>query len=265
MDESALVAALLPGVPVDVLDRFRRAAGDAIESGKFVSRQSSAALAANTLGWFMKRPGDLPSFPGWTEAWLPIRVEPEEEVRFPWAGGHHPWLDAIIETDEFFIGVESKRYEPFDSHSSEEISSFSEAYWRDRWGKTMQPYQWVRDGLAHRPNLFRYLNAAQLVKHAFGLRTQALKKANGGRKGKKPVLGYLYAEPKAWPGDAGRTISGEARMEHADEVHSFARMVSGAEVKFIHFTYDELLRGFDASPLQDVRDHASRLRERFNI
>jgi hypothetical protein len=207
----------------------------------------------------MKRPSDLPQVPNWTAAWMPIRVEPEEEVRFPWAGGHHPWLDAIVETHQFFIGVESKRYEPFDSHSSQDVSPLSEAYWRDEWGKDMHSYKWVRDGLKHRPQLFRYLNAAQLVKHAFGLRTQALKKD------KKPVLAYLYAEPKTWPGSAGKAISPEARAEHAEEVRCFARLVAGGEVRFLHFSYDELLRTFDASPLQDVRDHASRLRARFHL
>ena len=258
--EDELARALLPGVPVDeVLERYRRAAGDEIGRGKFTSRQSSAALAANTFGYFMQRHGDLPPFPRWVAAWSPCRVAPEEEVRFPWAGGHHPWLDAVVETEEFLIGVESKRYEPFDVHSRDEASSFSEAYWRDEWGKAMHPYQWVRDGLAHRPQLFRYLNAAQLVKHAFGLRTKALKMR------KKPVLVYLYAEPKAWPGGGGKAISNDARTDHAEEVRCFARMVAGGEVQFLHFTYSELLQVFAASPLQHVRDHASRLRERFDI
>jgi len=258
ISEEDLAAALLPGVPVEVLERYRHAAGDEIGSGKFTSPQSSAALAANTFGYFMKRPGDLPRFPKWTDAWSPRRAEPEVEVRFPWAGGHHPWLDAIVETNNFLVGVESKRYEPFDSHSSGDVSQFSEAYWRDKWGSGMQPYQWVRDGLAHRPQLFRYLNATQLVKHAFGLRTRAIKD------GKTPVLAYLYAEPAAWPGTAGKAIPDGALKEHAEEVRSFARMVAGGEVAFVHFTYGELLRTFDGSPLEHVRDHAKRLRERFH-
>jgi hypothetical protein len=251
--------ALLPGVPVEILERYRRAAGDEIGTGKFTSPQSSAALAANTFGYFMKRCTDLPALPRWTESWSPRRVDPEDEVRFPWTGGHHPWLDAVVETGDFLIGVESKRYEPFDSHSRTETSAFSEAYWRDEWGNAMQPYQWLRDGLAHRPQLFRHLNAAQLVKHAFGLRTQARKRVL------RPVLVYLHAQPTRWPGVDGKVIAAEAHAEHAEEVRCFARMVAGGEVPFLHFTYNELLRTFDTSLLQHVRDHAVRLRERFDI
>jgi hypothetical protein len=76
--EDELPRALLPGVPVDeVLERYRRAAGDEIGRGKFTSRQSSAALAANTFGYFMQRHGDLPPFPRWVAAWSPRRVVPE--------------------------------------------------------------------------------------------------------------------------------------------------------------------------------------------
>jgi ATP-dependent Zn protease len=45
----------------------------------------------------------------------------------------------------------------------------------------------------------------------------------------------------------------------------FARMVAGAEVRFLHFTYSDLLETFVTSHSQDVRDHAERLRARFAI
>src|SRR5687767_8892604 len=122
----------------DIVERLRRAAGKEVDSGKVGNPQSSAALAANTFAYFMSAPTHLPALPGWPERWEPISVLIEEEMRFPWGGGHHPWLDAVIETRTHLIGVESKRYEPYRGGVRAE---FSKAYWRDVWGKEMGPYE----------------------------------------------------------------------------------------------------------------------------
>lgn len=55
----------LEGVPEKyVLDRLKKAGGNEVGSGKLVSEESSAALAVNTFGWFIERPGLLPPLPG---------------------------------------------------------------------------------------------------------------------------------------------------------------------------------------------------------
>jgi len=97
----------------------------------------------------------------------------------------------------------------------------------------------------------------QLVKHAFGLRTQAHKR------GKVPILAYVYAEPESWPD--GKPVSSDKRDQHAEEVRCFARLVDGAEVRFMHFTYRALLATFSASTSRDVRHHADKVRERFDV
>lgn len=257
---AALKDTLLPGVPTDeVIARYWRAKGDEIVSGKFTSPESSAALAANTFGFFFHRPAEMPPLPRWSGDWKPVRVEPEEEMRFPWGGGTHPWLDAVIETGSHLIGVESKRYEPFRKRTIDDKPPFADAYERDVWGGNMGPYVRLRDGLAKNRTLFLRLDAVQLVKHAFGIRTQADKKS------KIPLLAYVYAEPKAWPPPAGKSISDSERSGHAEEVRRFACMVDGAEVQFTSFTYAELLATFDGAASQDVHDHAGRLRERFDV
>ena len=54
----------LPGVPRrQIEETYNAAPGKEIVSGKFDSPESSAALAANTFGFFLNRPGDLPSLP----------------------------------------------------------------------------------------------------------------------------------------------------------------------------------------------------------
>lgn len=123
----------LEGVARDhVLDRLRKAGGNEVKSGKLGSDESSAALAVNTFGWFIERRELLPPLPGMAPAAKVLLVDVEYCARFPWRGGRHPWLDAVVETDTQLIGVESKRFEPY---RDKKTVLFSEAYSRDKWGR----------------------------------------------------------------------------------------------------------------------------------
>ena len=99
-DVDSIARSLLPGVPLDlILEIYGRAPGNEIASGKFASPESSAALAANAFGPFVARPGELKPPPGgeaW--GWPASSVCLEATLRFPWPGGRHPCLDALIET-----------------------------------------------------------------------------------------------------------------------------------------------------------------------
>lgn len=207
---------------------YERSGGNEIGSGKFDSPESSAALAANAFGFFLEAPDALSPLPGFeTFGWPATYVDLEFRAPFPWwPKGRHPWLDAVVLTDTHLIGIESKRYEPFRRKSK---AGFSEAYWRDVWGSEMQPFLIMRDSLKTNPCRFERLDAAQLVKHAFGLRTEAV------RRGKKTALLYLYAEPSAWPG--GRALDQTAVATHRNEIESFTQDVRGAEVTFNHLSY----------------------------
>ena len=62
----------LPGVPRRQIEEIYNAApGKEIVNGKFDSPESSAALAANTFGFFLNRPGDLPPLPGFEDTEWP--------------------------------------------------------------------------------------------------------------------------------------------------------------------------------------------------
>lgn len=152
----------LPGVPADLVGAaLAKAGGNEIVSGKLASPESSAALAVNTFGWFLNRPQDLPLFPGLSpQDWTPIRVEVERQMRFPWRGGRHPWLDAAVETETLIIGVESKRFEPFRDAKTVNLSS---AYDRDVWGEQMEGFTTMRDQLRSGGRRYIYLDAAQLT------------------------------------------------------------------------------------------------------
>ena len=236
-----------------VLAALRRAPGNEVDSGKLDSRESSSALAANTFGLFIDRPGDLPELPRAPEiGWPAVYVGVEECVRFPWRGGRHPWLDAFVETRTHIVGLESKRYEPF---RGAKAVDFSDAYWRDVWGGNMGRFQRLRDALSAAHVVFHRLDAVQLVKHALGLC------AEGARRQKQPLLAYVYAEPETWSN--GKCVDRAAIAVHRSEIDRFAEIVSGDEVGFLAFSYRELLERFRAAAAKDVREHASRLKAAF--
>lgn len=242
----------LPGVDAaHVTERLRLAGGKEIETGKLLSSESSAALAVNTFGWFISRPRVLPNFPGLVFDAPPDNVDVEYCARFPWRGGRHPWLDAVVETPAMLIGVESKRYEPF---RDRKWASLSEAYDRPVWGSGMRPFEDMRDRLRKVPDAFRYLDAAQLVKHAFGLVT------DGARKQKPATLVYLFAEPSHL---AGRPIPPEALEAHRREVAEFKAAVAGAKVVFHALSYRIWLDcWYSISP--EIASHAEALTTRFD-
>lgn len=234
----------LPGVPVEhVMGRLQAAGGKEIESGKLISPESSAALAVNTFGWFVNCPELLPALPGVEHAGRPTYVDVEYCARFPWAAGRHPWLDAIVETDTHLIGVESKRFEPYRDRKRVTLSP---AYDRPVWGQKMGPFERMRDRLRSGEARFEYLDAAQLVKHAFGLVTDAQ------RRSRKPALLYLYAEPSHLNGSP---LPASVFQAHRDEVATFTAEVSGAEVEFASASYREWLATW-AAYAPDVAAHA---------
>jgi hypothetical protein len=252
---------LLPGLPAErILACYTNAPGKEIESGKFASRESSAALVANAFGYFLGRATKLPPLPGCGDLGAPANDEAlnlEVLLRFPWAGGRHPCLDAVIETETALIGIESKRFEPF--RSKKEVN-LSDAYWQPVWGSSMRGYEAMRDGLRDGSSRFEKLDAAQLVKHALGLRTAV--HANTSRFGKQPVLLYVYAEPATWPDR--KAIAVTDLQIHRAEIARFAAAVAGDEVRFASASYTELLATWLEAQDQGVRAHAAALAERFN-
>jgi hypothetical protein len=241
----------LPGVPdTYVLDRLKKAGGKEVESGKFLSPESSSALAVNCFGWFKERPEQLPSLKGLEAAGIPELIDVEFCARFPWRGGRHPWLDAVVRTPTTIIGVESKRFEPFRDAKS---VSLSVAYDRRVWGDNMKGYERMRDRLRSGEQSFEHLDATQLVKHAFGLWTE------GGRRKRAPVLFYLFAEPAA---RNGRAITQDELARHREEIARFAEAVAGDEVKFYSASYREWLKTWRGHN-NDIATHGQAIIEAF--
>lgn len=246
-------AALLDHLPkAAILARYQVAGVQELVSGKFANRESSAALAANAFGFFTEQPQAL-SLPGLVAAGDAQGVDLEVEMRFPWSGGHHPWLDVGVKTKDRLIGIESKRYEPFRDRNA---VSFSAAYSRPVWGEAMGPYEAMRDSLTG-GRAFIFLDAAQLVKHAFGLRTQAQ------AADRRAVLLYLYAEPPTYPD--GRSVSQSAVDGHRAELAAFTAEVSDAlaDVAFCSLSYADLLKHCYGAPA--LASHAAAIAAHFKV
>lgn len=251
----------LPGLPVEkICAALNTAAGNEIESGKFLSPESSSALAANAFGWFLEHPTDMPALPGLEHAGPVRKVELEAEMRFPWVGGKHPWLDAAVTTDTHLIGVESKRYEPF--RSGKKAPGFSDAYRRPVWGDDMSRYSAVREAMMAGALRYEALDAAQLVKHAYGLRS-VVSRDGGYHWGRRPVLVYLFAEPVRWAN--GRAVDPARKATHRLEIKDFATRVAGDEVDFLAFDYCMLVSAWTEGHDQRLVAHAEALIRAFDI
>ena len=250
----------MPGLPVGLVKEiYANAPGNEIGSGKFSHPESSAALAANTFGLFLTCPGDMPPIPGFEQGWSSAKsLSLEATLRFPWDKGRHPCVDVLVTTETAVFAIESKRFEPY----REKLPAFfSPAYWRPVWGHRMDGYEFIRDMLKGCGTLFARLDAAQLVKHSFGLRTTVHREAR--LRGKTPVLIYLYAEPDVWPD--GRPISPRAKKVHHQEIMRFSKCVADSEVGFTPVSYRELLRGWQSSDLARIRDHATAVVQKYPV
>lgn len=233
-----------------ILAALARSPGNEVKSGKFDSPESSAALVANAFGWFLTRPGDLPPLPG-APMGQATAVTLEAEMRFPWSGGRHPWLDVGIETATTLVGVESKRYEPFRPRKA---SGFSDVYDRPVWGEAMGRYVALMHDLVEGRIDFDTLDAPQLIKHALGLRTRAEKRGMGA------VLVYLYAEPPVWAG-SGKPVDPARIARHRAEVAEFAEIIRGDQVAFVALRWSDLLVQWAQVPA--LADHVRALEARF--
>jgi hypothetical protein len=249
--------AILPGLPTEIICREHLKFDDnEIESGRILSSRSSAVVVANTFGPFLQNPNLLPSFIDHLNFTPATFVGLEHCAYFPWSRSHgrHPRLDVMMESEDHLIGIEAKRYEPFDQQRP---AIFKKAYWLPVWGDRMQPFERLRDRLDTTAWVPRHLDAAQLVKHGLGLHTEAA------RRNKRPVLIYLMAEPSTWPD--GTPIDDEARSEHAAEAIAFGEHVRGSEVEMWACTYRQLLEAMRHSHVLEVRKHAWAVAAKYDI
>lgn len=226
------MTSFLPGVPADaVLAALARQPGLDLESP-----DSSAALVANTFGWFLNRPRQLLPFPG-VPMGLPETVELGVEMQLPMRGVRHPRLDAVVTTPTTIVGIVSKRYQPF---RPAKATAFTEPFEAREWGPGMARYGAMRKALGDGRQTYRHLDAVTLVKQAYALHTQSVKRGRGA------ALVYLHAAPSHWAN--GKAVDPKAISRHQSELADFARAVKGDDVTFVPLRWSELLAQWSRQP-----------------
>lgn len=236
---------LLDGVDLEDFESdFEQGSGNELK-GKFRAAHSSSALAANCFGPFKQRADDLilASTDGFQsvgfERKCPVGIR---QARTP------PNLDVVAEGPRTVVAIESKCLE----HLSAKQAKFADAY-RDEIVDDRRDSPWFKEMIRLREHASSYthLDAAQLVKHAFGL-------ANTFRE-KDVVLLYLFWEP------ANRSDF-ELFQRHRSEIEAFSRQVADGFPRFAWLSYPELWEAWASSSREGwLCEHVERLRSRYLV
>ena len=228
---------LMDGLPLTEIERdFRKGAGRELER-KLSAAHSSAALVVNAFGPWRTAPASL-TLRGTTE----FRSVCFEAPCPTGLDGTPPTLDLLAEGD-LPVAVESKCTEWMEVTKavfSPSYDSLLPSHGHSPWFKQMEQ---LRDA----PDRYRFLDAAQLIKHAFGLlnRYGAI----------KARLVYLYWEPcneEIWP---------ECRR-HRKEADDLAAKVEQSNVQLIPMSYRELWAEWER---RGPSDHLQYLRTRYDL
>jgi hypothetical protein len=229
------------------------AEGDGRElDGHFLAVHSSSALCVNSFARFKACPNLLPL--GGSVGIPPFIFEGKCAVGLTGRSGQHPPnLEVLAKSRTEILGIESKCTETL----REKLPKFSDAYERDilddrRSGAWFSVMQAITSGT----ETYRYLDAAQLVKHAFGI-------ANIDRLEGTPLrpakLVYVYWEPEN-ASDVPECLA------HRAELSRFTEVVAGGYPSFASISYPELwLEWEDRAEPDWLRRHVGALRRRYSV
>lgn len=220
--------------------------GDELRS-KFKAAHSSSALAVNCFARFKDVPGGL-ALNG--HSGFAIRFEakcPTGLLR-----GRAPNLDVLGETASYVVGIESKCTEYLSAKRGSVNPLFKEAYFQEiRDERRDGPWFHTMKDISFGTQTFAHLDAAQLVKHAFGLAHCF--------KDRITSLLYLYWEPT----DAEEY---SVFAEHREEILCFGKMVSGGFPAFLAMSYAELWSFWLQSECPPwLHSHIVNLRSRYAV
>ena len=235
---------LIAGVQLSDFEADVRKGNGNEMGGKFRAVHSSTALAVNSFGPFKRHLDALTLLDETGFSSLHFERKCPHGV----GQGNPPNLDVLAASPDQVIAVESKCTEYFTRH----VAEFRPAYDADiRDERRDSPWFRMMCRLTENPNAFRRLNAAQLVKHAFGLAHTF--------SGHRVILLYVFWEPTN--PEAFQVFS-----EHRTEIDRFAEQVSGGNPSFASISYPELWERWKqlGSP-EWLHAHVARLRKRYLI
>jgi hypothetical protein len=211
---------------------------------KFKAAHSSSALVINTFARF-KSECSLLAIANWAGCET-FRFEAKCSAGI--RDRHPPNLDLLAQSPTVVLGIESKCTE----HLRRRTPKFSPAY-DDQIKDSRRTSAWfhLMTKLKVDPTRYCYLDAAQLIKHAFGL---AYCFPNN-----DPMLLYLYWEPR------NANTFPEFQF-HREEVARFANDIEGSSPSFKAISYQDLWDEWRllASPAW-LSEHLTALRARYDI
>jgi len=216
---------LLPGgFPEDFEGDLSSGDGNEPET-TFRAAHSSSGLAVNCFAPFRQRIADLtiPRHSGFDT------LQFERKCPTGLRGGRAPNLDVVLTGPDSVLAIESKLTGYLSAHRAD----FSPAYETQiRDARRDQGYFREMLRLRDRPDHYTWLDAAQLIKHAFGLaRTFP----------DRPVtLLYLFWEP-------ANPNAGPEFAAHRDEIEEFRARVAGSSPTFEAMSYPELWQSWSDS------------------
>ena len=212
---------------------------------KFLAIHSSTALAVNVFAPFRQNASALRVPWGGNFSSLQFERKCPHGVGI----GKPPNLDVVLEGTNGVIGIESKFMETIGRHKAE----FKPAYDADLQGARRET-PWFREmqRLVADGETYRWLNASQLVKHAFGLAFSFPHRPT--------TLVYLFWEPR-------NATAYRLFAEHRAELARFAEAVSGGEPNFVWLSYPELWSWWSSLPDKPVAlaVHVNSLRGRYEF
>jgi predicted nuclease with RNAse H fold len=241
----------LPGLTPAVLEEIRRevSEGDGNELSRAGGLQpnlhsawSSAALAINTFARWRGSESRLRI--GGIKAPGPLMFERKSAIGLR---GRPPNLDVLAVGDQSVLAIESKFTETLEPHTAAFSSTYVGAVQRLADRRWRAEYE----RLLKEPQRYRFLDAAQLVKHYLGLRNSHAEKA--------VALVYLFWEPKNAPELAPFAT-------HRAEVREFAQAVEGADLRFLALSYRELWASWTQRKSPEwLSEHVDALVRRYDL
>jgi hypothetical protein len=238
---STLEHNLVAGVSRDLFEAdYRAGAGHELD-GKMRAAHSSAALVVNTFAPWKKAPSTLylTNLTGFRSL--------QFEAVFPTGlGGTPPHLD-MFAAGPGPVAVESKCLE----YLTPKPPIFSPSY--DTLTDVRRDSPWFRmiDLLRREPARFRYVDAAQLVKHALGLMRSPV--------AENVTLLYLYWEPLNY-------LEFPEFQPHRQEIASIQALLQGARPPLRSTTYAKMWEDWRSTNKEQwLSAHLDRLQERYAV
>jgi hypothetical protein len=196
-----------------------------------------------------------------------VEIKFEEKLQIKYVKFGTPNLDVMIKFEDQIIAIESKFTEPYidgSNKNSEMQDSYikKESLWKEiphieKLANAIhaQNYQIENCEIKESIEVLRKtkrLDAAQLIKHILGLRTDDDKEI---LKNKEIILLYLWYD----------VPNSEEAKEHQEEIEAFASIAKADGINFHHITYQKVINKLnELCPEECHQDYINYLNQRYN-